>query len=66
MIPLEKLRQRVGEYLSRNIYKGYSKPFEIGTLTPSSRTNGISLFPRGMAEEDIMVLDERWEKGLLE
>jgi hypothetical protein len=63
---LEQLKQRVAEYLAENIYGGYSKPFELGTITPSSRTNGMSLFPKGITEEDIMEIDERWEKGLLE
>jgi hypothetical protein len=70
MIETEQLRQlerRVAEYLSINIYNGYSKPFEMGDLRWSTMSPLVlCLTPKGMPEEDIMDEDTNWEIGLAE
>ena len=63
----EELSREVREYLSRNIYQGYSKPFEIDSLIEPSimGTKGPRLSPKGI-DEEIIEFDEKWEKGLAE
>ncbi len=62
----EELSREVREYLSRNVYQDYSKPFEIDSLIELIiGTRGFRLSPKGI-DEEIMEFDENWEKGLAE
>lgn len=63
----EELNREVREYLSRNVYKGYSKPFEMDNLVEPLiiSTSGFRLNPKGI-DEEVMESDEKWEKGLAE
>jgi len=71
---LNELERDVREYLSRHVYNGYKKPFELGRLEGADinvrpldfQGESISLIPRGMGEEDISDDDFAWEVGLHE
>jgi len=65
---LDRLEKEVKEYLSKNHYKGFCKPFEIVGLNPPTipGTAGFRLCPKGLSEELIMSIDRTWEEGLLE
>jgi hypothetical protein len=65
---LDTLEKEVKEYLLKNIYAGFCKPFEIYHLDRPTipETPGFRLWPNGLNEESIIERDDAWEKGLLE
>jgi hypothetical protein len=61
----EKLEQRVRDYLSSHVYKGYSKPFELDRIHESPINHRVLwVEPKGMDYEDICTIDRKWEQGL--
>jgi hypothetical protein len=67
----ELLTEEVRNYISNNIYQGYSQPFELECLRESSledvegNRNLVAVL-KGIPEEDIFEIDYGWQKGLME
>ena len=61
----EQLRSRVVEYLTNNVYYGYTRPFELEDIG-SSRFNpeSLTIASKGLLDEDICCRDIKWEHEL--
>jgi len=72
-ISVKNLEKEVRDYVSKNKYDGFTKPFELEKLELPDREDPASINPnavytilKGNFDEDLGETNGKWEKGLFE
>lgn len=70
---LDPLETQVQNYCNDNLYPGWSKPFQVGEITPDEHAQQVRKYANvyvvrfsNVGEQDLSTIDRPWLTGLSE